>query len=48
MLRCKYMQLNWIQSMKDPTPGINDDLGISISLDEKFVKKKKEEGKKLS
>ena len=41
MVRCKDMQTNLAQAMKELNPGINDDLVITISLDENFVKKKK-------
>ena len=42
------MQLNQIQAMKESTPGIKNDLGMKITLAEMFVRKKKEEKKKLA
>ena len=47
MLQRKYMHLNWLQVTKYSTPGLNYDILITISLDEKFLKKKKEERKKI-
>ena len=43
MLQHKAMQIKCLQSMKDSTLGLNDDIGITIALAENFVNKKKEE-----
>ena len=42
------MQLKQLQDTKESTPGLNDDIGNTIALDEKIVMKKKEEKKKLA
>ena len=39
------MQLKQLQDTKESTPGLNDDIGNTIALDEKIVMKKKEEKK---
>ena len=33
MLRCKYIQINWLQAMKESNPGLNNDIGITITSD---------------
>ena len=48
ILRLKYVQIKWVQAMKESTPGINNCLGATITLDGIFSNKKKEESKKLS
>ena len=40
-LRRKAMQIKWLQDVKESTPRLNDDLGITIGSAEHFVKKKK-------
>ena len=42
------MQLKQLQAMKESAPEMNNYLGITITSAERFVKKKKEEGKKLA
>ena len=37
MLRSKAMQIKRLQSMKESTPGLNDDMGIAIASAENFV-----------
>ena len=41
------MQIKRLQAMKESTPGLNDDLVVTISSAEIFVKKKKKKGKNL-
>ena len=41
MLQRKYMQLNQLQDMKESTPGVNNNIGITIAPTEKNMKKKK-------
>ena len=45
MLRRKSIQLKRLQAMKESTPGLNDNIGITIALAEKKLKKKKKKGK---
>ena len=45
MLRRKYIQLKRLQAMKESNPGLNDNIGITIALAEKKLKKKKKKGK---
>ena len=48
ILRRKAMHIKRLQATKYSTPGLNDDLVITISLSENFVKKKKEEREELA
>ena len=42
------MQLKQIQAKKESTPGLNNNLGIKITLAGNVVNKKKEEREKLA
>ena len=42
------MQLRQLQATKYSTPGLNDDIGITITLAENSSKKKKEERKRMA
>ena len=41
------MKKKWIQAMKESNPGLNNDLGITITSSENFPKKKREERENL-
>ena len=45
MLRYKVMQIKQIQAKKESTPGLNNNPGITITLDESIVNIKKKKGK---
>ena len=45
MLQHKAIQLEQLQSMKDSNPGLNNDLGITITLAKISVSNKREERK---